>query len=137
MANATTGSGAGIAEKVAEARASFRLGRTRPEAWRRAQLEALKALLKKEESAIFEALWADLRKPRLEGYFSETGFVIGEIDDALRHLDRWMRPERKHTTLLAQPGRSWTKPWPAASAACGRPSGRATPRRCVSRPRSG
>jgi len=105
---ATTIGGAGIAEKVAEARASFRGGRTRPESWRRAQLEALKALLKKEESAIFEALWADLRKPRLEGYFSEVGFVIGEIDDALQHLERWMRPERKHTTLLAQPGRSWT-----------------------------
>ena len=54
-------------EKVAKARASFRGGRTRPGSWRRAQLEALKALLKKEESAIFEALWADLRKPRLEG----------------------------------------------------------------------
>jgi aldehyde dehydrogenase (NAD+) len=105
---ATTSSETGIVEKVAKARASFRGGRTRPGSWRRAQLEALKALLKKEESAIFEALWADLRKPRLEGYFSEVGFVIGEIDDALQHLERWMKPERKHTSLLAQPGRSWT-----------------------------
>ena len=104
----TTIGGAGIAEKVAEARASFRGGRTRPGSWRRAQLEALKSLLRKEESAIYEALWADLRKPRMEGYFSEVGFVIGEIDDALHHLDRWMKPERKHTTLLAQPGHSWT-----------------------------
>ena len=24
------------------------------------------------------------------------------------HLDRWMRPERTHTSLLAQPGKSWT-----------------------------
>ena len=45
----------------------FRGGRTRPASWRRSQLEALKRLLKKEESSIFEALWADLRKPRLEG----------------------------------------------------------------------
>src|SRR3954471_18298569 len=100
--------GAVIAERVAEARASFRSGRTRPVSWRRSQLEALKQLLKKEESAIFEALWADLRKPRLEGYLTEVGFVIEEIDDALRHLDGWMKPERKHTSLLAQPGRSWT-----------------------------
>ncbi len=99
---------AGIAEKVAEARASFRGGRTRPGSWRRAQLEALKALLKKEESRIFAALWADLRKPRLEAYLTEVGFVISEIDDALEHLEKWMRPERKHTSLLAQPGRSWT-----------------------------
>ena len=50
MATTTTMNGAGIVEKVAEARASFRGGRTRPGSWRRAQLEALKALLKKEES---------------------------------------------------------------------------------------
>ena len=108
MATTMTMNGAGIAEKVAEARASFRGGRTRPASWRRAQLEALKALLKNEESSIFEALWADLRKPRLEAYLTEVGFVIGEIDDALEHLEKWMRPERKHTSLLAQPGRSWT-----------------------------
>jgi aldehyde dehydrogenase (NAD+) len=105
---ATTMNGAGIAKKVVEARASFRGARTRPSSWRRAQLEALKALLKKEESRIFEALWADLRKPRLEAYLTEVGFVKGEIDDALEHLEKWMRPERKHTSLLAQPGRSWT-----------------------------
>jgi aldehyde dehydrogenase (NAD+) len=108
MATTMTMNEAGIAEKVAKARASSRGGRTRPGSWRRAQLEALKALLKKEESRIFEALWADLRKPRLEAYLTEVGFVIGEIDDALEHLERWMRPERKHTSLLAQPGRSWT-----------------------------
>ena len=88
--------GSGIAKRVAKARASFRSGRTRPVSWRRSQLEALKRLLKEEESAIFEALWADLRKPRLEGYLTEIGFVIAEIDDTLQHLDRWMKPERKH-----------------------------------------
>jgi aldehyde dehydrogenase (NAD+) len=101
-------SGAGVVEKVAKARASFRSGRTRSISWRRSQLEALKRLLKKEGSAIFEALWSDLRKPRLEGYLTEVGFVIAEIDDTLQHLERWTKPERKHTSLLAQPGRSWT-----------------------------
>jgi aldehyde dehydrogenase (NAD+) len=104
----TRNPGAEIVERVAKARASFRDGRTRDVSWRRAQLEALKRLLKEEESAIFEALWADLRKPRLEGYLTEVGFVIAEIDDALQHLDRWMKPERTHTSLLAQPGKSWT-----------------------------
>jgi aldehyde dehydrogenase (NAD+) len=108
MATTMTMNEAGIVEKVANARASFRDGRTRPGSWRRAQLGALKALLKKEESRVFEALWADLRKPRLEAYLTEVGFVISEIDDALEHLEKWMRPERKHTSLLAQPGRSWT-----------------------------
>src|SRR4051812_28169654 len=108
MALQLMNTGSSVVEAVAEARASFRSGRTRPVSWRRAQLEALKRLLKEEESAIFEALWADLRKPRLEGYLTEVGFVIEEIDDALRHLDGWMKPERKHTSLLAQPGRSWT-----------------------------
>ena len=93
--------GAGVVERVARAWASFRSGRTRPVSWRRSQLEALKRLLTKEESAIFEALWADLRKPRLEGHLTEVGFVIAEIDDTLQHLDRWMKPERTHTSLLS------------------------------------
>jgi aldehyde dehydrogenase (NAD+) len=108
MTMQTRNTGAGVVEKVAKARASFRSGRTRPISWRRSQLEALKRLLNKAGSAIFEALWADLRKPQLEGYLTEVGFVINEIDDTLQHLDRWMKPERKHTSLLAQPGRSWT-----------------------------
>src|SRR5260370_31972207 len=108
MGSQLMNAGSWVVEAVARARASVRRGRTRPVSWRRAQLEALKVLLKKEEAAIFEALWADLRKPRLEAYLTEVGFVIGEIDDALEHLEKWMRPERKHTSLLAQPGRSWT-----------------------------
>ena len=110
MAATITMNGAGIVEKVAEARASFRGGRTRPSSWRSKSASSRPpgALLKKEASRIFEALWADLRKPRLEAYLTEVGFVKGEIDDALEHLEKWMRPERKHTSLLAQPGRSWT-----------------------------
>lgn len=103
----TRNTGAEIVERVAKARASFRGGRTHDVSWRRTQLEALKRLLKEEESAIFEALWADLRKPQLEGYLTEVGFVIAEVNDALQHLDRWMKPERTHTSLLAQPGKSW------------------------------
>ena len=49
----TRNTGAEIVERVAKARASFRSGRTRPVSWRRSQLQALKRLLKEEESAIF------------------------------------------------------------------------------------
>lgn len=108
MASESTGRGDAIAETVAKARACFRSGHTRPASWRRSQLEALKRLLKDGESALFEAMGADLRKPKLESYMTEVGFVASEVDDALRHLARWMAPERKHTPLLAQPGRSWT-----------------------------
>ena len=109
MAMATmTMNGAGIAEKVAEATGDLPRRADSPRLLAPRAARGLEALLKKEESSIFEALWADLRKPRLEAYLTEVGFVIGEIDDALEHLDKWMKPERKHTSLLAQPGRSWT-----------------------------
>jgi hypothetical protein len=98
----TRNTGAEIVESVAKARASFRGGRTRDVSWRRAQLEALKRLLKNEESAIFEALWADLRKPRLEGYLTEVGFVVEEIDDTLRHLDGWMKPGYTAQSILGR-----------------------------------
>ncbi len=103
----STGTDLGISEKVSKLRASFRKGHTRPVAWRRDQLKALKNLLKEQESAIAEALWADLRKPKFEGFLTEYGLVTHEIDHTLRHLDEWMKPVRCHTPIAAQPGRSW------------------------------
>ena len=103
MATTMTMNGAGIAEKVAEARASFRGGRIRPASWLCAA-RGLEGVTEGRGVEHLRGLWADLRKPRLEAYLTEVGFVIGEIDDAFEHLEKWMRPERKHTSLLAHPG---------------------------------
>ena len=93
-------------------RASFEAGRTRPLAWRRAQLAAIERMLEEREADFAEALRLDLNKSRYESFLSETSFVIEEAKFARRHLARWMRGSRVRTPMMAQPGRSRIVPEP-------------------------
>jgi aldehyde dehydrogenase (NAD+) len=95
-----------IPKLVASLRGTFEGARTRPMEWRREQLHRLKALLEERESDLLEALAADLGKPRLEGWATDVGIVITEIEYALRHLAGWMKPERVWTPLAQRPGRA-------------------------------
>jgi aldehyde dehydrogenase (NAD+) len=73
---------------------------------RRSWLQKLEVLLRENEPAIERALEADLGKPRLETYTTETGFVLSEIRFALNHLESWMRPERVPSPLAIFPAQS-------------------------------
>src|SRR5262249_2595584 len=83
-------------------RAAFRSGCTRPMEARRDHLVALRSLVSQHAPAIREALWSDLRKPPMEVEVSETGFVIAEIDYALKRLAGWMKPDRVRVPLVGQ-----------------------------------
>jgi aldehyde dehydrogenase (NAD+) len=85
-------------------RATFDRGRTRPVEWRKEQLRALRRLLVEGEAELLEALRLDLGKSATEAHLTEVGFTQGEVDHALRHLDRWMRPSPVPTPLVQQPG---------------------------------
>ncbi|MBN2505118.1 MAG: aldehyde dehydrogenase [Verrucomicrobia bacterium] len=97
---------------LARQRAFFHTGATRPLAFRRAQLTALRDAIEAGEGRLLDALRADLRKPPFEAYASELGFVLGEIRHALRHLPAWMRPRRRRAPWLAWPARAWVQPEP-------------------------
>jgi aldehyde dehydrogenase (NAD+) len=94
---------------LARLRATFASGRTRPLAWRRAQLEGLQRMLVERERDLLGALASDLAKPATEAYATEIGFVKGEVRHALAHLERWTKPERLRVPLAAQPGRAWVQ----------------------------
>lgn len=92
-----------VPELVAGLRHSFDQGITRPEAWRRAQLERMRTLLV-ERSADFErALLADLGKSPTEAQITEIGFLVAEIDHALSQLRSWMRVRRVPVPVGLQP----------------------------------
>ncbi|MFJ4876956.1 aldehyde dehydrogenase family protein [Streptomyces sp. NPDC088745] len=73
-------------------RSVFATGRTKPVAWRRNQLEALRTLLTENSDALLAALHADLGKGPEEAYRTEVGFTVNEIDHTLAHLDAWLAP---------------------------------------------
>ena len=80
-------------------------GITRPEAWRREQLQRLRELVTQHEPEILEALRHDLAKPDLEG-MAEVVTLLQELKLAERRLRAWMRPRRIRVPLVQQPGRA-------------------------------
>jgi aldehyde dehydrogenase (NAD+) len=84
-------------------RSYFESGNTRPYAFRKKQLEILKAAILKYENEINAALYSDLKKSPEEAYATETGQVISEINVALKNLHRWMKPDKAKTNLLNFP----------------------------------
>src|ERR1700759_758579 len=90
---------------VAGQRACFRSGAPLPLAWRRAQLEALKALLEDNRGRFYSALYSDLRRNEIDADLMEIGFCINEVEYTLSHLDSWLAPEHAHTPLVLKPGR--------------------------------
>ena len=81
----------------------FATGRTRDLEFRRAALLRLQRAIRRHEADIAEALRTDLHKSADEGWLCETGMVLAEIRDQLRHLDRRARPQRTGAPLFLFP----------------------------------
>jgi len=96
------------ADTVSRLNAAFATGLTRPVAWRKSQLRALRRMVTEHEEVFAAALRADLGKSRTEAYTTEIGFLVNEIDHTLRHLDRWLRPRRAGVPLALAPARART-----------------------------
>lgn len=90
----------------ADLNATFRTGKTKSMAWRRAQLKALKKLHSENEQALCQALNADLGKSHFEGWSAEILVTCNEIDHTLQHMNEWARPERVPTPVAVQPASS-------------------------------
>lgn len=93
-------------DALAPLRAAFNRGKTRPLAFRRQQLEALRRLISENEERLFEALSKDLGKPQVEAYAGEIGFLLEDIGYTLKRLKGWAKPERVKTPLVNAIGKS-------------------------------
>src|SRR5438132_6671808 len=82
----------GFGKLVADHRAYFLSGATRPLEWRESQLIALRSMMKDHADDFYAALWSDLRRNRIEADFVDVKFMTSEIDHILAHLRRWMKP---------------------------------------------
>jgi aldehyde dehydrogenase (NAD+) len=75
-------------------------------------LKKIKTAILNHEEPLFKALYQDLRKGREEAWVTEIGMTIAEIDQAIRKLEKWMRPKRVSTNLLNFPSSSYLYPEP-------------------------
>ncbi|WP_104181145.1 aldehyde dehydrogenase family protein [Arthrobacter sp. B0490] len=97
---------------LADRRRYFDTGVTRPATWRHGQLRALRRLLSERSDDLTTALGEDLAKNRTEAFLTEVASVRAEIDFALKHLDRWMAPEKVGVPAGLLPARAWTQARP-------------------------
>ncbi|MBA4197168.1 MAG: aldehyde dehydrogenase family protein [Chitinophaga sp.] len=81
----------------------FEIGQTLSYDFRRKQLLTLKKALQHFEEEIYTALYTDLKKSKEECWVTENGFVMVELNNALRNLEKWMQPETVSTNLLNFP----------------------------------
>jgi aldehyde dehydrogenase (NAD+) len=84
----------------------FETGATKPYAFRKQQLLALKRAVIAHEEEIYAALYTDLKKSKEECWVTENGFFLAELNDTLNKLRAWMEPEAVHTNLLNLPSSS-------------------------------
>lgn len=96
-----------VKEQLEIQRRFFEEGHTRSIKARKEQIRLMRKLLKENEQAILEALYADLKKPKMEAYSSEIGFMYAEISEALQELDLWAARESVSTPFIHWPARSY------------------------------
>ena len=85
----------------------FDSGITKTYDFRKQQLIKLKQAVSKHEQAFHDALYSDLKKSPEECWVTETGFLIAEINNTIKHLKQWMEPETVATNLLNLPSKSY------------------------------
>ena len=81
----------------------FASGKTLDVSWRISQLKALREAIRSHEAQILRALNEDLGRHPAEGYFCDIGSIILEINETIKGLRKWARPELHYSGMLCFP----------------------------------
>ncbi|PID94091.1 MAG: aldehyde dehydrogenase [Bacteroidetes bacterium] len=95
-----------ITRYIEQQRAFFATHATKSISFRLKQLKRLKKAILTYQRQIEDALWKDLHKSPEESFLTEISIVTGEIENHIRHLRKWARPQRVSTPIHLFPSRS-------------------------------
>jgi aldehyde dehydrogenase len=70
-------------------------------------LQRLKKIINANEEKILSALYNDLSKSKSEAYMSEVAMVYAELDEALKKVREWSRPQRARGTIGTFPAKNY------------------------------
>ena len=88
---------------VLKQREFFLTGITLDVSFRIAQLKRLKEMMLNNSSRIEKALYEDLGRSDAEAYFCDIGSVVMEINEYIKGVKKWNRPERHSSGLACFP----------------------------------
>jgi len=97
----------GLLQQLQQTASFFAAGGTKSYSFRKEQLQRLKSAILQHEKELHQALYTDLKKSPEESWVTETGFLLAEISHTLKHLKKWMQPQRVATNLLNFPSKSF------------------------------
>jgi aldehyde dehydrogenase (NAD+) len=103
---------AAMNELIESQRNYFLAGHTRPLSERKKNLRKLHDLLLDNEEMLAEAIYRDFKKSFYLTVENELSLPYGEINRAIRKLNRWSRPSQIRTNLVNFPASSRTVPVP-------------------------
>lgn len=95
-------------ETFEQLKVAYESGLTRPLAWRRAQLNALRRLVMENRDAFISSAMADLGKPAAETVLMELNLVAGEAQFVRNRLGLWTARHPKAMHWMLQPAAGWT-----------------------------
>ncbi|MDJ0732899.1 MAG: aldehyde dehydrogenase [Nostocaceae cyanobacterium] len=101
-----------ISEIIQKQRNFWQTSKTKDINFRIEQLRTIKQAVIESETAINQALKADLNKPPIEVYIGETSIITKEIDYAIKHLKNWTKPRKVGLSLEYLPATARIVPEP-------------------------
>jgi aldehyde dehydrogenase (NAD+) len=105
-----------IPDIISSQREFFKSQKTKDLDYRLSLLRVLKVEILANEQAVIGALNKDFKKSEFEGYLSEFGIVISELNFAIKNLKRWAKPKRIKSSLLTFPSKDYLYPEPFGTA---------------------
>ncbi len=71
--------------------------------YRKQKLIQLLHAIEMHEESIIEALYQDFKKPAFEAVITETAYIITELRDTIKNIEKWAKPKRVWPSLLNFP----------------------------------
>ena len=96
-----------LKEIINKQRDFFNTNTTKSVKYRIKMLQRLKEAIRNKEVAILSALYKDLLKSKAEAYMSELAIVYAEINEALKNVRKWSRPEKVKGTISTFPAKNY------------------------------
>jgi aldehyde dehydrogenase (NAD+) len=101
-----------VEQLVRTQRTYFNSNATKSVAFRIAQLDRLRSVLRANETAIFAAIHSDYQKSAFDSFLTEFLVVYDDLEAAIQHVSQWAETKRVPTNLLNWPSRSYIIPEP-------------------------
>lgn len=92
-----------IKQVLEEQKAYYNKGTTRDLKARKNILRKLKSEIETREKDICDALYADFKKSEFESLLSETQYILGELNDAIKKIYSWAKPKAVSPSLINFP----------------------------------